>query len=136
MAGASSRRRAWQSRTQSAAEPTLGPARQAARAVSVCPAPLNAHKKHYVNFWLAGSLGSYTNWSLGCHVVVTWGQRIHTESMGKVIRFPSARRRADIGRGLRVFEAVYDQERSLSLQHLLVLQALSVAAVLTTVLQV
>lgn len=56
--------------------------------------------------------------------------------MGKVIRFPSARRRADIGRGVRVFEAVYDQERSLSLQHLLALQALSVAAVLTTVLQV
>jgi hypothetical protein len=56
--------------------------------------------------------------------------------MGKVIRFPSARRRADVERGVRVFEAVYDQERSVSLQRLLVLQALSVAAMLTTVLQV
>jgi len=56
--------------------------------------------------------------------------------MGQLIRFPLARRRSHAGSGARVFEAVYEEERALSAERRAVMQALSVAAVLATVLQV
>jgi hypothetical protein len=56
--------------------------------------------------------------------------------VGKLIRFPLARRLAHVGSGARVFEAVYEEERALTVARRAVVQALSVAVLLTTVLQV
>jgi hypothetical protein len=56
--------------------------------------------------------------------------------VGKVIRFPLARRRADIERGARVFEALRDQDRAILAARRRFAQALSVATLLATVLHV
>jgi len=54
--------------------------------------------------------------------------------MGKVIRFPLARRRADIERSARVFEALRDQDRAVFAARRMAAQALSVSTLLVAVL--
>lgn len=56
--------------------------------------------------------------------------------MGKVIRFPLARRRADIERGTRVFEALRDQDLATLAAQRLATRALSVSTLLVTILHV
>jgi len=56
--------------------------------------------------------------------------------MGKVIRFPLARRMADVGRGARVFEAIHEQELAARAASRFAAQAFTVSIALTGVLQV
>jgi hypothetical protein len=102
---------------------------------SLCGRTQFAHKKHYVNF-LDGEPEPRTKQALSCHLVVTLESRIHTSCMGKVIRFPLARRRADIERGARVFEALRDQDLAAVAAQRMAAGSLSIAAVLATVLHV
>ena len=73
--------------------------------------------------------------SLERHSVVTLRPAIHTEGMGKVIRFPLARRLADVGRGARVFESLREQERASSSAQRAAAQAVSISVALVAVLQ-
>jgi|GEM_PF-5933389 len=56
--------------------------------------------------------------------------------MGKVLRFPVARRRADIERATRVFEALRDQELAVRAARCLAAQAVSVSTLLLAALQI
>jgi hypothetical protein len=56
--------------------------------------------------------------------------------MGQVLRFPVARRRADIERAARVFEALRDQERAIRAARRLTAQAVSVSTLLLGALHV
>jgi hypothetical protein len=56
--------------------------------------------------------------------------------MGKVLRFPVARRLADIERGARVFEALRDQELAVRAARRLAAQAVSISTLLLATLQV
>jgi hypothetical protein len=56
--------------------------------------------------------------------------------MATVLRFPLARRRADIERGARVFEALRDQERALRAGHRLAAHAVAISTLLLVSLHV
>jgi len=56
--------------------------------------------------------------------------------MGKVLRFPVARRRADIERAARVFEGLRDQELAVRAARRLAAQTVSVSTLLLAALHI